>query len=317
MANDRETSDYPKRLLGRMLAEAAKARADKEAASSQPSNEEVLKLYEQLSNPALSAAEKAEAMSTLMESPAAYERWLTLTRFMHMHSGEASAVRSENQLPQVRRQYDGKVQEGFGQKLQRLLTNFWYNPALSAAFGLALGVLVTSLYVGTPISGNRGETDPVYPQQGVPLPSKASQYSVAAGTAPAVTDALHLGKTIRCINATKVTIRLCYSATSPDQQWFQIKEADQVKALAPPVNTDRIVSTSLKADMLLLEHERAGEYRISLLRITEAPQGVQMALLHEESAGTGYFDDVHLDEKGLSYMFHEGSNVTPRRFSIQ
>ncbi|WP_416395205.1 hypothetical protein [Allohahella sp. A8] len=313
MANDEETSDYPERLLGRMLAEASRAKAGSVPESSRPDDAAILELYEQLSDPSTSAAQRAEAMAVLMRDSEAYARWLALTRFMEKHA-EQPLLRKQTVARPVQRSKASR-EHGVAQKLQRLLSSFWYNPALSAAFGLLLGVLVTSFYAGTsPGSDDHG---PILAQQGVPLPHKASQQTSGAATAPATSADDRIGQSIRCVETSAMLEgRLCYSATSPDQQWFQISDTDQVRALLPPVNTDRIVDVVSVGDLLLIEHQHAEEYQLSLLRLNDGPEGMKVTLLHEATAADGYFDEVALDGDDLTYVLHLDGKADKRRFAI-
>ncbi|GAA3947556.1 hypothetical protein [Allohahella marinimesophila] len=316
MANDKKTSEYPERLLGRMLAEAAKARAGGVPEDSRPSDEAILKLYEQLSDPSTKAADRAEAMSVLMRDSETYARWLTFSRFMEKHAGEGSLHRNPSTAKPAR-PLNSTANESMGQKLQRLLSGFWYNPALSAAFGLALGVLVTSLYTGTPRTGEHDGHGPVLSQQGVPLPRKASQDTAGTASEPSTAAATQLGQSMRCIDThAALPGRLCYTATSPDQQWFQISGSDQVRAITAPLDTDRIIDVSTRQNLLLVEHQRSGEFQISLLQINDEPQGLNITLLHGDAAANGYFDDVVLDDDGLSYKLHRGDEVIQRHFVV-
>lgn len=174
----------------------------------------------------------------------------------------------------------------------------WFSDLLLPKFGLApvAGIMLVSIMATYFLIKPLPQVQQFAVMEGEELPIKASQDSIVA---PGGASVIRIPEYLECVELNS-TDSVCVSMTLGYQNWFLINDS-QLKAIPPPIVADKITSLYVRDNQLLIEYGAEGMFKLVLIRFTLTHLGWTTLVQYEDSVHNGYFEQIELQSKILSY----------------
>ncbi|RLP54613.1 MAG: hypothetical protein D6160_09385 [Ketobacter sp.] len=280
-------------------------------------DEEMAVLAEGRAEELLGAKRRDQLLCQIAMSRTLLHEWVSLSQFaadMSLQSASFRGTSDECELEE-----DGSAAEPQLGALDRMAQ--WLGQLLTpqAVFAAAI-VAVLSAGVTWHFSQQAYSNSAVV-YSGKPLPNKASVHRDnhtdlpvvdASNSLAGITQALN--QRLKCLKIDQGTgTSLCYSNTEHIQHWYLVEPNDRVSAIPAPVVSDEIVSVGVAYSTLLLESVSGSAFQLRLFGINLNDQSVSFELKYQDQIEAGFFDELKLDEKGLSYLIKRENGDEQRK----
>lgn len=285
----------------------------REEVGADATEEEIAILAEGRASELLGQEREQQLRAQIANSPELYSQWLMLADLIDESRADIKTGASRANVDGDR----SSVLVGLRAALHRFFGSLSL-PAGAAFAGLGLAFVFGAYHVGKesgtgPASGQ--ETGQLAQSiEGQSLPEKAARSEVTTRQIDAGARE-PLSVRFLCTDSETSTAAVCVSMTQSIQHWFLASDDEGYRAVQAPIEADRVIGLTINANMLLIETENAGAFRLSLFAL---PSDMRLDFgkpVFQDAAAGGYFENISLTASGLRYdkVLSDGTRETVRQ----